>query len=91
MVSHKRNKKRGRRITNAEHINPTLLIVPLISAPILLAFCIVYIKKLYNAELTIREQSAQLRSVTQENLEGMKALKLFNTTTFSKKQKNSGN
>ena len=73
-------------ITTLSGINPTLLIVPLISAPILLAFCIVYIKKLYNAELTIREQSAQLRSVTQENLEGMKALKLFNTTTFSKQR-----
>ena len=73
-------------ITTLSGINPLLLIVPLISAPILLAFCIVYIKKLYNAELTIREQNAQLRSVTQENLEGMKALKLFNTTTFSKQR-----
>ena len=73
-------------ITTLSGINPLLLIVPLISAPILLTFCIVYIKKLYNAELTIREQNAQLRSVTQENLEGMKALKLFNTTTFSKQR-----
>ena len=78
-------------ITTLFDINFYLLIVPLISAPILLTYCIVYIKKLYNAQLTIREQSAQLRSVTQENLEGIKALKLFNTLNFSKqrfKQKN---
>ena len=73
-------------ISTLSNINAYLLIVPLISAPILLYFCIIYIKKLYNAQLTIRERSAQLRSVTQENLEGMKALKLFNTLTFSKQR-----
>ena len=73
-------------ISTLSDINAYLLIVPLISAPILLYFCIIYIKKLYNAQLTIRERSAQLRSVTQENLEGMKALKLFNTLSFSKQR-----
>lgn len=68
------------------NINPYLLIVPLITCPILFTFCIIYIKKLYDSQLTIREETAQIKSLMQDNLEGMKTIKLFNQTSLSRQR-----
>jgi ABC-type multidrug transport system fused ATPase/permease subunit len=61
-----------------------LVITPLITGLILLLFCIIYVKKLYNMQLTIRETFAQLRTTVKENVESIKSIKLFNALNFSK-------
>lgn len=73
-------------ITTLSQIQTTLLIVPLVAMPLLLYFNVVYIKKLYQAQLTVREQKMQLNAITKENIEGIKSFKLFNTTVLSKQR-----
>lgn len=67
-------------------IQMLLLIVPMLAIPPLLYYSIVYIKKLYQAQLTVREQKVQLNATTKENIEGIKSFKLFNITYLSKQR-----
>lgn len=73
-------------ITTLSNINYLLLIVPILAAPPLLYYSIVYIKKLYQAQLTVREQKVQLNETTKENIEGIKSIKLFNISYLSKQR-----
>ena len=73
-------------ITTLSQIQGLLLIVPLLAMPLLLYFNSVYIKKIYQAQLTVREQKVQLNSTTKENIEGIKSFKLFNITSLSKQR-----
>ena len=73
-------------IATLGNIQTLLLIVPLLAMPLLLYFNAVYIKKLYQAQLTVREQKMQLNATTKENIEGIKSFKLFNTVELSKQR-----
>ena len=73
-------------IATLGQIQMLLLIVPILAMPPLLYFSIIYIKKLYQAQLTVREQKVQLNATTKENIEGIKSFKLFNITYLSKQR-----
>lgn len=73
-------------IATLGNIQTLLLIVPLIAMPLLLYFNSAYIKKIYQAQLTVREQKMQLNATTKENIEGIKSFKLFNTIELSKQR-----
>ncbi len=73
-------------ISTLSAINAYLLIVPLIACPILLIPCIIYIKKLYNSQLTIREKGAQIKTLLQGSFEGIKTIRLLNRTDFSRRR-----